>query len=99
MNRWLAIAGVLLAFLLGFVFLRGPTPHISISAETLTTLGPVGITNTMITSWVIVVLIVGTVFAAARSIQLIPGRPSHRQRFAHPRSCGAMKTTRSCIEL
>ena len=72
MNRWLAIAGVLLAFLFGFVFLRGPTPRISISAETLTTLGPVGITNTMITSWVIVVLIVGTVFAATRKWELVP---------------------------
>ena len=72
MNRWLAIAGVVLAILFGLVFLRGPTPHIAISAETLTTLGPVGITNTMITSWLIVVLIVGTVFAATRKWELVP---------------------------
>jgi F-type H+-transporting ATPase subunit a len=72
MNRWLAITGGLLAFLLGFVFLRGPTPHIAISAETLTTLGPIGITNTMITSWVIVVLIVVSIVAATRRWELVP---------------------------
>ena len=66
MSRWLAIAGGLLAFLLGFVFLRGPIPHISISAETLTTRGPIGITNTMITGWLIVALIVVSIVAATR---------------------------------
>ncbi|MCH7616627.1 MAG: F0F1 ATP synthase subunit A [Chloroflexi bacterium] len=72
MTRWLAIAGGLLAFLLGFVFLRGPTPHIAISAETLTTLGPVSITNTMITSWLIVALIVVAIVAATRKWELVP---------------------------
>ena len=72
MNRWLAITGGLLAFLLGFVFLRGPTPHIAISAETLTTLGPVGITNTMITSWLIVALIVVSIVFATRKWELVP---------------------------
>lgn len=72
MTRWLAITGGLLAFLLGMVFLRGPIPHISISAETLTSLGPIGITNTMITSWLIVALIVASIVAATRKWELVP---------------------------
>jgi len=72
MNRWLAILMGLTAFVLGFLFLRGPTPHIAIKAEKLTSLGPVGITNTMITSWLIVALIVVFVFVATRKWELVP---------------------------
>ncbi len=72
MNRWLLILGGLTAFVLGFVFLRGPTPHIAIKAEALTSLGPIGITNTMITSWLIVALIAVFVFAATRKWELVP---------------------------
>ncbi len=72
MNRWLLILGGLTAFVLGFLFLRGPTPHIAIKAEKLTSLGPVGITNTMITSWVIVALIIVFVFVATRKWELVP---------------------------
>ncbi len=66
MKRRLVILGAVTAFALGFVFLRGPTPHIAIKAEKLTSLGPIGITNTMITSWLIVALIVVFVFIATR---------------------------------
>ncbi len=72
MKRWLLILGGLTAFVLGFLFLRGPTPHIAIKAETLTSLGPIGITNTMITSWLIVALIVIFVFVATRKWELVP---------------------------
>ena len=72
MNRWLVIFGALTAFVLGFVFLRGPTPHIAIKAEKLTSLGPISITNTMITSWLIVALIVIFVFVATRKWELVP---------------------------
>lgn len=72
MTRWLVILGALTTFVLGFLFLRGPTPHIAIKAERLTSLGPVGITNTMITSWVIVVLIAVFVFVATRKWELVP---------------------------
>lgn len=72
MTRWLAILGALTTFVLGFLFFRGPTPHIAIKAESLVSLGPVGITNTMITSWGIVALIVVFVFVATRRWELVP---------------------------
>jgi len=72
MNRWLMILGGLTASVLGFLFLRGPTPNITIKAEKLFSLGPVGITNSMITSWLIVALIVIFVFVATRKWELVP---------------------------
>jgi F-type H+-transporting ATPase subunit a len=53
-------------FLAGFVFLRGPIPNITIAAEPLTKVGPVKITNTMLTSWVIVVMILVSIFFITR---------------------------------
>ena len=62
----------LAAFLAGFVFLRGPTPHITIAAEELTKAGPVKLTNTMFTSWVVVVVTIGFFFVATRRWGLVP---------------------------
>jgi F-type H+-transporting ATPase subunit a len=73
MTRRLIILGFLVLFVAGFIFLRGPIPHISIAAETLTKVGPVKITNTMITSWVIVALIlIGVAFIASRKWTIVP---------------------------
>src|SRR2546426_7989849 len=59
-------------FLIGFVFLRGPTPHIAISPETITTAGSVDITNTMITSWLVVAIMIIGVFLATRRWEMAP---------------------------
>lgn len=72
MTRRLAILGFVLIFVVGFVFLRGPTPHISVKAEALTTIGPVDLTNTIITGWVVVVVIAILMFLATRSWTLVP---------------------------
>jgi F-type H+-transporting ATPase subunit a len=69
--RWLVIAAVILA-VAGFVFLRGPTPDIKVKPETLFSFGIVNITNTMVTSWVVVLLIVGLVWLGTRNWQLVP---------------------------
>lgn len=68
----LFIALGLLVFLVGFVFLRGPTPHITIAAEELTTVGPVKITNTMLTSWCVVVFTIFFFVFATRRWSLVP---------------------------
>lgn len=65
---FLALAG----FLAGFVFFRGPTPHIAIKPETLTTVGGIDITNTMFTSWLVVATMIITVFLATRRWDLVP---------------------------
>lgn len=72
MKTRLVILGSLIAFVLGFLFLRGPTPHIAIKAEKLTEFGPIGITNTMITGWVVVVLMAIFIYVATRKWELVP---------------------------
>ncbi|KKL19724.1 hypothetical protein LCGC14_2462630, partial [marine sediment metagenome] len=70
-GRLIAISLVILA-LVGFVFLRGPTPHIAIKAETLQSAGPINITNTMMTSWIVVILILAIVYVGTRRRDLVP---------------------------
>ena len=68
----LVIVLALAAFLIGFIFLRGPTPHISVKAETLFSVGPIDITNTMLTSWIVVGFLVIGVFLATRRWEMVP---------------------------
>lgn len=73
MGRTWRIAIVALVLMLaGFVFLRGPTPHIALKPETLHSFGIVNITNTMITSWIVVILMVVGVFLMTRRWELVP---------------------------
>ena len=63
----------LVLFVVGFIFLRGPTPHIAIAPETLFTVGPVDVTNTMLTSWLVVLTMIVVVFLATRRWEMVPG--------------------------
>jgi F-type H+-transporting ATPase subunit a len=64
--------GLVVLFLLGFVFLRGPVPHISIKAETITSFGAFNLTNTILTSWIVVVIMVVLVYVGTRRRDLVP---------------------------
>ena len=64
----LALAG----FLVGFVFFRGPTPHIAIKPETLFHVGGIAVTNTMLTSWLVVATLIIIVFLSTRRWELVP---------------------------
>jgi F-type H+-transporting ATPase subunit a len=68
----LAIVGLIVLVLAGFVFLRGPTPHIQIKPETLYSIGIINITNTMVTSWLVVALMIGLVYLASRRWEIVP---------------------------
>jgi F-type H+-transporting ATPase subunit a len=71
--RTLAIFALALAsFVIGFIFFRGPIPHIAIAAEELFTVGPIKVTNTMVTSWFVVAVIIVFVFVASRRWTLVP---------------------------
>lgn len=72
MRKWLVIAAVVALFAFGFVFLRGPTPHIAIAAEPIFDVGSIEVTNTMITSWLIVALMVIVVFLCTRRWEIVP---------------------------
>ena len=70
-GRLITIA-VIVVVVLGLVFLRGPTPHIAIKPETLTSLGPFDLTNTVLTSWIVVLTIIVTVYFGTRRRDLVP---------------------------
>ena len=58
--------------LFGFVFLRGPIPQISVSAEPLFSVGSIEVTNTMLTSWIMVASMLIFVFFATRRWEMVP---------------------------
>lgn len=66
------IVGALLLVGVGFFFLRAPKPHIEIKAETLWSIGGFDITNTLLTSWIVVVIIIAGAFLATRKMRFIP---------------------------
>jgi F-type H+-transporting ATPase subunit a len=68
----LIAAGLVVLTLLGFVFLRGPTPAIAIKPETIYSFGKVNVTNTIITSWVVVIVMVAIVYLGTRRRDLVP---------------------------
>jgi F-type H+-transporting ATPase subunit a len=71
--RTIAIAlGLFVLLIAGFLFLRSPKPLIELKAETVFSIGPVAITNTMITSWIVVIFLAGFAYAATRRMRLIP---------------------------
>jgi F-type H+-transporting ATPase subunit a len=69
---WLIAAGLVVLALLGFVFLRGPTPAIAIKPETIYSFGKVNLTNTIITSWVVVLVMIAIVYVGTRRRDLVP---------------------------
>jgi F-type H+-transporting ATPase subunit a len=69
----LIAVGLVALAVFGFVFLRGPTPHIVVEPETITHVAAIAITNTMITSWLIVAALIVVVFLATRRWDLVPG--------------------------
>ncbi|MEX0783669.1 MAG: F0F1 ATP synthase subunit A [Dehalococcoidia bacterium] len=63
--------GVLLA--LGLLFAQGPQPEIIVPAEVLWTVGPLNITNTLLTAWVVMAFIIILSLLATRAMKLMPG--------------------------
>lgn len=56
----------------GLLIARGPQPEIIVPAEIITTVGPLNISNTLITAWLSMVVIVALSIAATRSMSLLP---------------------------
>ena len=69
------LVGVALVFVLllaSIIFRAVPQPIIDIKAETLWTAGPLPIKNTLLTSWVVVVIIVIGAFFSGRNLTWLP---------------------------
>ena len=70
------IAGAVIAVLawlaIGLFIAQGPQPEIIVPAEILTKIGPLNISNTLLTSWVVMAILIILSFLATRSMKLMP---------------------------
>jgi len=66
--------GLLVVLAVGFFLLRGPKPVIEIKAEPLLTIGGIEVTNTLFTSWIVVILLIAVAYLSTRQLRLIPAR-------------------------
>jgi F0F1-type ATP synthase membrane subunit a len=57
---------------IGLLIARGPQPEIIVPAEIITRVGPLNISNTLITSWMSMVVIIGLSLAATRGMKMVP---------------------------
>jgi F-type H+-transporting ATPase subunit a len=72
MRGWL-VAIVLLALIVGgFILIKPPTPAIILAPEHIFDIGSLEVTNTMFTSWVVVVLMIVVALYANRTMSLVP---------------------------
>jgi F-type H+-transporting ATPase subunit a len=72
MRGWLIALGVLALMVVGFLFVRGPSPVIIVAPEHIFDLGPLEVTNTMFTSWFVVALICAVAIIAGRGMSVVP---------------------------
>lgn len=71
--RGLLIAlGAVVLMVIGFLFLKGPSPAIIVAPETIFTAGGLDVTNTMFTSWFVVLFLVLVAFFVGRNLSLVP---------------------------
>ncbi len=71
--KWaLIIAGILVLTLVGFTSLRSARPIVELKAEKLLDIGPFSLTNTILTSWIVIIVLSLLFFFATRRMSLIP---------------------------
>jgi len=66
------IAAVLVLTLVGFTSLRSARPIVELKAETLVNIGPFPLTNTILTSWIVIILLGLLFYSATRKMALVP---------------------------
>ena len=49
-------------------------PHVSLPAYELSSIGPLAITNTLLSSWIATIVLIVLFFLATRKISLVPGK-------------------------
>jgi F-type H+-transporting ATPase subunit a len=71
--RTLGLLAVVIALVLvGFLFFRLPQPIIELAPERIFSIGPFAVTNTILTAWVMIVLIAVVTILGTRRLALIP---------------------------
>ncbi|MFN0147878.1 MAG: F0F1 ATP synthase subunit A, partial [Dehalococcoidia bacterium] len=64
---------VLVLMGVGLAVAKGPQPEIIVPAEKLWAIGPLNITNTMLTAWMVMAFLVILSLIATRSMKMMPG--------------------------
>ena len=72
MRGWLIALGLIALTIIGFIFVRGPSPVIAVAPEHIFDIGPLEVTNTMFTSWVVVLLLCIVAVVVGRSVSVVP---------------------------
>jgi F-type H+-transporting ATPase subunit a len=68
----LAVVAVLVWVAIGLLVAKGPQPEIIVPAESLFMIGPLHVTNTLLTAWVVMLLVIGISLLATKSMKLMP---------------------------
>ena len=69
----LGVIAVLVWIAVGLLVAKGPQPEITVPPENLFALGPLKVSNTLLTSWVAMIFLVVFSFLATKSMKLLPG--------------------------
>ena len=74
MKKFIPLIALAIIVLIGVgtVVGKGPQPELVVPAEALWKIGPLNITNTLLTSWIVIILLVGSTYLATRSMSLMP---------------------------
>lgn len=72
MKKLLIAAGAIALILVGVLFVGGVSPVIVVAPEHIATIGGLSVTNTMITGWVVVVLLCVAAIVAGRGVKEVP---------------------------
>jgi F-type H+-transporting ATPase subunit a len=64
--------GLVALLLAGFLFLRSPKPIIELKAETIFSLGPFNVANTVLTSWIVIIFLAVVTYVGTRRMTLVP---------------------------
>jgi F-type H+-transporting ATPase subunit a len=71
-RTWLIALGAVVVILVGFLFVGGSAPVIVVAPETVGHIGPLAVTNTMLTGWCVVVVVAAIGIIAGRGLKLVP---------------------------
>src|SRR5262249_61246495 len=64
--------GVVILMIAEFTLANGPTPAIAVAPEHIYNLGPIAVTNTMFTSWIVVLFLCLVGIIAGRTMTVVP---------------------------
>jgi F-type H+-transporting ATPase subunit a len=66
------VVGIIVLVGVGFFFFKLPQPVIEIAPEAVFDIGPFTVTNTILTAWVMIILICGGLWLGTRKLTLVP---------------------------